>query len=255
MSAHVPPESACYEALAEAYDLSGQGRFGLRMLTYVLELLALARWRPSSWADLACGTGGVTVALARRRFSVVGVDGSAAMLERAQARAERWRVAPLWLQQDLTELALTTPVQMATCFYDSLNHLTDPLRLAQAFMAVRRNLQAGGVFCFDMLTPTAFTGPWAHHEDSHLGEAHARFWRARHDPARGINTLEATYFLAEADGRYRRVAAQHEARGYDQGAVAQALAAAGFELAHSYGCFSLEPPAQDEHRILYWAKA
>lgn len=255
MTPLVPSESACYESLAEAYDLSGQGRFGLRMLAYVLELLALARWRPTSWADLACGTGGVTVALARRRFSVVGVDGSPAMIARAQARAVRWKVAPPLLVQDLTALELPAPVQMATCFYDSLNHLTDPTRLAQAFFAVRRNLQPGGVFFFDMLTPESFTGPWAQHEDAHLGDRHARFWSARHDAATGLNRLEATYFVAQADGRYERVSAVHEARGYAHESVAQALREAGFTLEHSYGCFRLDPPEPGEQRIAYWARA
>lgn len=251
----VPPEAACYEALAEAYDLSGQGRFGLRMLAYLLELLALARWRPGTWADLACGTGGVTVALAKRRFSVVGVDGSPAMIQRAQARAKRWKVAPSFLIQDLADLSLPAPVEMATCFYDSLNHLIEPQRLAQAFFAVRRNLRPGGVFFFDMLTPESFAGPWAQHEDAHLGETHARFWKARQDASTGINTLKATYFVAGPDGRYDRVSAQHEARGYSHLEVAQALSEAGFTLEHSYACFRLEPPEAGEQRIAYWARA
>lgn len=244
-----------YDALAEAYDISGQSRFGLKMVGYLLELLALRRMKPAKIIDLACGTGAAAVALARRRFQVTGVDGSFAMLERARARSARWKVQVDWQQQDLTALSLESRHDLATCFFDSLNHLTDPLMLRQAFFGVRRLLVPGGLFFFDLNTDYALQQVWGNSTDSFVDERYARLWKSTYDAQTCLARLEATYFLAEPDQRYRRVDAVHTARGYDVPEVTEALREAGFTLLGAYECLGFEPANPESYRIAYLAQA
>lgn len=255
MDVKAPPGAEIYEALAEAYDLSGQSRFSLKMVGYMLEMLALRRSKPTKICDLACGTGAAAVALARRKFQVTGVDGSAAMLARARARAERWKVQVDWRQQDLTALELPERYELATCFFDSLNHLTDPVALRQAFFGVRRLLVPDGLFFFDMNTAYALASVWGHASDSYLSDRYARFWRSSYDRETGLARLEATYFLRQEDQRYQRVDGVHLARGYEVEDVKAALAEAGFTLLEAYECLSFEPVGPQTYRVAYLARA
>jgi 2-polyprenyl-3-methyl-5-hydroxy-6-metoxy-1,4-benzoquinol methylase len=259
-----------YDLLAQVYDMSGQSRFSLKMAGYLLEILALRRSKARRIVDLACGTGAAAVALARRGYQVTGVDGSEAMLDRARARAARWGVQVDWRQQDLAALDLPGPYEVATCFYDSLNHLTDRLAVQQAFFGARRLLQPGGLFFFDMNTAYAYAKVWGSAEDSHLDARYARFWRSSYDRPTGLATLQATYFVREeaadagpqgpeaagaAGDRYRRIELTHHARGYDPDEVGAMLRGAGFKLLEAYECLSLEPASLDSYRVAYLAQA
>ena len=255
MSVKPPSGAALYETLARVYDMSGQSRFSLRMVSYLLEIMALRRLKPRKIVDLACGTGAAAVALARRRFEVTGVDGSQAMLARAHGRAERWKVAVDWRQMPLTALDLPGGYDMATCFYDSLNHLTEPEELRKAFYEVRRNLAPGGLFFFDMNTRYALEKVWNQVTDAHVDEGYARIWKAAFDPATGLGRLDTTYFVREEGDLYRRVDATHHARGYDPEAVAPILEEAGFTLLEAYECMTFDPVDSQTYRVAYLAQA
>ena len=255
MNVNPPAGSALYETLARVYDLTGQSRFSLKMVAYMLEILALRRAKPRRIVDLACGTGAAAVALARRKFEVTGVDGSAAMLGRAEARAARWKVQVDWRQQSLTELDLPQAYELATCFYDSLNHLTNPYDLKKAFFGVRRLLMPGGLYFFDMNTRYALEHVWNGTSDTHLDADYARFWRSSFDAETGLGRLDTTYFVREPDDRYTRVEATHLARGYDPEEVVAALEEAGFTPLEVYECPTFEPAGPDTYRVAYLAQA
>jgi SAM-dependent methyltransferase len=255
MNVKPPAGSALYETLARVYDMTGQSRFSLKMVAYMLEILALRRAKPRRILDLACGTGAAAVALARRKFEVTGVDGSQAMLARAAERSARWKVAVDWRQASLTALDLPGGYDLATCFYDSLNHLTDPEDLRKAFFGIRRSLAPGGLFFFDMNTRYALETVWNGVSDSHLDERYARFWTSHFDPETGLGRLETTYFVAGPDGRYARVEAVHRARGYDPDVVVAMLEEAGFTPLEVYECPTFDPAGPEAYRVAYLAQA
>lgn len=246
--------AALYDAIAEAYDLSGQSRFSLRMVSYLLEILALRRARPRRVVDLACGTGAAAVALSRRGFTVTGVDGSEAMLARARARAERWKARVDFERRGLADLNLPACYDLATCFYDSVNHLIEPDDVRRLFFAVRRALVPGGLFFFDVNTPYALAEVWGNATDCHLAEAYARFWRARYEHATGLATLSATYFLRRG-AHYDRLEATHVARGYTPETIRGWLEEAGLAPLETYACFSFEPADAETYRVAYLAQA
>lgn len=261
MDIKAPPGALPYEALAAAYDLSGQSRFSLKMVRYVLDWLATRRIKPIRVVDLACGTGAAAVALARRRFAVVGIDGSACMLDRARCRAERWGVEVEWQQADLATLpervgsGSGSPFDLALCLYDSLNHLTDPSDFRRALAGVRNLLGAGGHLCFDLATPHAYQSVWGDSREAHVGPSHARFWRSSYDAESGLATLETTYFVPGDAGAWSRLEACQLARGYSHEFVADALRDAGFELLDAFEALTFEPPTPEAYRVAYLARA
>jgi SAM-dependent methyltransferase len=222
-------------------------------------LLALHRIRPLTVIDLACGTGAAAVALARRKFSVAALDGSSAMLERAQARACRWEANVEWLQGDITRLETTPwgslhpPFDLALCLFDSLNHLTDLETFTQAVSATAGLLKPGGHFFFDVNTPYAYAGAWGNSQDAYVNDRYARYWRSHYNAESGLATLHTTYFKHStgAAGNWERIDTQQVSRGYDHAAVSTALARAGLHQLVAYEALSFSPLHARTYRAAY----
>lgn len=167
----MPETSDAYTEFALIYDewqaLFPQP-FALALSPYVLKA---ARSAPeASLADLACGTGTFVHwwSATQRNWDIWGVDGSPAMI-RVARRARKGLVArhlPAGTQsvlgssrllvQDLTRLALPRPVGLATCLFDSLNHVTRSRDLTRIFRRAAQNLLPGGIFVFDLVDEIEF---------------------------------------------------------------------------------------------------
>lgn len=145
-------QAQSYDAISDHYDLMMQDR-----TPFLDHYLALLEPGQRSLLDIACGTGTVTIELARRLrelagpapVRVVGVDISAGMLGVARQRD----AAITWLQGDMRALPGDCgPVDLALCCYNSLQHLDAP-GLGKAFRSIRGALAPGGRFAFDIYRP------------------------------------------------------------------------------------------------------
>lgn len=97
---------------------------------------------PGPIADLGCGPGAHTLALARRGYDVVGIDGSPRMVEAARARAARDEVDAAFEVQDVSgRLRFADSSLGGVLAVLVVQHLSQPA----AFVAeVRRCLRPGG---------------------------------------------------------------------------------------------------------------
>ena len=100
--------------------------------------------------DLACGTGSVSVRLAKKGYEVIGVDLSPEMLSEAQNKAYSAGQNILFLCQDMTALDLYGTVDAAVCTLDGLCHLPDEESVFAALQKVSLFMNPGGVFLFDV---------------------------------------------------------------------------------------------------------
>ena len=100
--------------------------------------------------DLACGTGSVSVRLAKKGYEVIGVDLSPEMLSEAQNKAYSAGQNILFLCQDMTALDLYGTVDAAVCTLDGLCHLPDEESVQAALRKVSLFMNPGGVFLFDV---------------------------------------------------------------------------------------------------------
>lgn len=100
--------------------------------------------------DLACGTGSVSVRLAKKGYEVIGVDLSPEMLSEAQNKAYSAGQNILFLCQDMTKLDLYGTVDAAVCTLDGLCHLPDEESVFAALQKVSLFMNPGGVFLFDV---------------------------------------------------------------------------------------------------------
>ena len=81
--------------------------------TFLSDLPFYKQWLPTDknaqLLELCCGSGRLTIPLAKEGFSICGVDNSASMLEQAKTKATNENVAITFIEADVRTLDLDTP--------------------------------------------------------------------------------------------------------------------------------------------------
>ena len=237
-----------YDTLMDDYDYDAWSEYYLSLVRDALGGL------PARMAECACGTGSLTVRFARQGMNVVGIDLSAAMLRRAEEKARVWGVEVSFVRQDMRRLTLPRRVGavLATC--DGVNYLTTPEDVRKFFDAAFAQLLPGGVLCFDCSSRHKLEQEMG---DAFFGEERdglAMLWQNRLNRESHVLTMDVTFFVREADGRYRRFRETHKQRAHDAQEIAAWLAEAGFEDIRAYGGMRRDTPREDDTRIHYTAR-
>lgn len=241
-----------YEALAASYDRLTNDVDYEATVAFYREILAAEGLRPRTAVDLACGTGSVSVLLAKQGLRVIGVDMSEEMLTVAQQKTEGLQNPPQFVCQKLQNLTLPRGVDLAVCALDSLDYITEPEDCAEAIRRVYRALNPGGIFIFDVNTPEklrAMDGQVFLDEDDNV----FCVWRGEFDEETNICTYGMDLF--QRQGRlWRRSFEEHREYAYSARQLSEYLKAAGFTNIQIYADRRMEPPRTGEQRIYFKAR-
>lgn len=247
-----------YDRYATVYDGSGQVRFALLTAVYLREILRAHPVVGRRMLDIACGTGTLALLMADDGWHVTGVDRSAEMLARAEAKLAGAR--PLgsarFLRGDMRRLAETLPAasyDLATCAYDSLNYMLTPADLTACFASAAHALAPGGLFVGDMNTRHFLEFEWGgcavQEQDGYV-----QIERSHFDPAHATSTMLLTGFIGDDAQGYDRFDEVHVERAYPDDEVAAMIAAAGLQLVARYDSFTFHPPGPQTQRIVWVAR-
>jgi SAM-dependent methyltransferase len=117
----------------------------------VAKALKLAKPPGKSALDLCCGPGRCSIALAKRGFTVTGVDRTKFLLDKARAKARAARLKIEWVQQDMRDFVRPNSFALVLSMFTSFGYFDD----RQEDLAVLRNifhsLQPGGVCLIEVL--------------------------------------------------------------------------------------------------------
>ncbi len=226
MSARVT-DGPAYGAFAAVYAAHWED-YARLMLEWFPELTEHFGLDADSVVDLACGTGYFATGLARSGVGVVGIDGSEAMLAIARRRARRAGVSVKWSVQDMRDAEWSTPADVVTCWFDSLNYLMHEDGLGRTFERVFAMLRSGGAFLFDVNT---IDGLRKHSAPSCaiLVDTPSCFVvsDSEYDVPADTSRLIVHGFVRGRRG-FRRFREEHLQRGYRLEAVSELLERAGF---------------------------
>lgn len=226
---------------------------------------------PKTVVDLGCGTGNLSIPLARSGFSVFGIDLSPEMLSVARSKWDEPYTRGLkeeagtvrWLQQDMRDWDLPMPVDSVISFCDSLNYLTEQADIQATFRQTYAGLIQGGLFLFDVHAPKqleryAEEQPFVYDEKDV-----AYLWTSEYDSNRMEIEHSLTFFiLEEAASRsagngsplYSRFEESHVQRAYDPQWIAEQLERTGFELLHRCADFTWDKPNEASERLFFVAR-
>ena len=104
--------------------------------------------------ELACGTGRLTIPIARDGHEIVGLDASPAMLEAAHAKTKQAGVqGATFVRADMRSFALEGRFALVIVSCNSLAHLTTNDDLRACFSRIREHLRPGATVAFDIVNP------------------------------------------------------------------------------------------------------
>jgi ubiquinone biosynthesis O-methyltransferase len=161
-SSDVVIDNHIYDAVDYGWDDEDQPllKFNVARVPYFLDVFSKRlgnKLKTSKLADIGCGGGLVTEALAKSGLNITGVDMSAPSIETARARIPKLGLAKgqlSYLVGSAYELPFASGSLDGLVSSDVIEHLHD---VPQFFSEVFRVLRPGGVFVFDTINRTYFS--------------------------------------------------------------------------------------------------
>ena len=243
-----------YENLAGCYDQFTRDVDYVRWADYLERHFARSALPIHTVLDLACGTGSLTLELARRGYEMIGVDQSEEMLAQAAEKCRQAsEIPPLFLHQSMDKLDLYGTIDACVCCLDSVNYITRPKVLEKAFQRVHLFLMPGGTFLFDVNTPEKLRGLDGQMFIDETDDTYC-VWRAEYSARRRVCTYGMDIFRLTPDGLWDRGEEVHEEYAYEPGELEDMLRRAGFEHIKRYGDKKRRAPVEGEERIFFTAR-
>ena len=103
--------------------------------------------------ELACGTGRLTIPIAKEGYDITGLDISEGMLEKAKENARKKKLALKWIRDDVRTFNINEKFKLIIFPFNSIAHLHDLESIDSCFTTVKRHLKDDGRFILDMFNP------------------------------------------------------------------------------------------------------
>jgi SAM-dependent methyltransferase len=113
--------------------------------------LALTKPPGKSALDLCCGPGRCSIALAKKGFSVTGVDKTKFLLDKARAGARPARLKIEWVQADMRDFVRPDSFALALSMFTSFGYFDDRREDMVVLQNMFRSLQPGGACLIEVL--------------------------------------------------------------------------------------------------------
>jgi ubiquinone/menaquinone biosynthesis C-methylase UbiE len=208
--------------------------------------------------ELGCGTGKITIPIAKAGFEILGLDNSEGMLAHARKKSRDLEMPIRFAQSDMVDFSLDQKFKTILLPSNNLAHLMGYREALSCFCRVCEHLDDDGVFVIDAFVPSLSILTKSPEEEEVL---------SKYDDPDGtgevVVTAKAVY---EPDSQIRRVKTVQKMpdgssteghlnmRMYFPQELEALLDFAGFEILEKYGSYEKEPFSSKSIKQLIVAK-
>ena len=125
--------------------------------TFLSDLQFYKKWLPkkkdAKILELCCGTGRLTIPIAKEGYDISGVDYTSSMLDQAKMKAYEAELAIRFIETDIRTLNLQEKFDLIFIPFNSIHHLYTNEDLFKVFNLVKNHLNDGGLFLLDCFNP------------------------------------------------------------------------------------------------------
>jgi SAM-dependent methyltransferase len=232
-----------YDAIYRAKDYQGE----VDLIERILARHALGG--PRRLLDLGCGTGNHALPLAQRGHSVVGVDRSPGMLAQARVKAAvAGAHSVVFRDGDIRELDLGQRFDAVLMMFTVLGYQVEDADVNGALASVRRHLEPGGLFIFDVWNGLAVLADRPRPREVSVRERSTQITRktsASLDIPRHLCRVSFDLERSGADGQTRQWREEHVMRYYFPEELEVTLGENQLELLHLRRFPDDEAPADE----------
>ena len=233
--------ASVYDRLMADVDYTGWARF----YHTLMECYGVARGKV---CECACGTGSLTIPLARLGNQMTGVDLSPDMLFEASQKARKVGAMIPFVKQDMRSLHLHRQMDAILCTNDGLNYLKDAAELTDFFRAAWVALRPGGGLFMDISTPYKLENVLGDHFIGDEDEDIAYLWQNRYNRAHAYVDLNLAIFVRQKGENYVRIGESQRQYAHSAQLITELLEAVGFTDVCIFADKKLQAPAPHELR-------
>lgn len=242
-----------YKSFAQIYDLFMRDVPYDNWICYLEKLWSQYNLTPKLIAELGCGTGNITIRLAKKQYDMIGIDISSDMLTIAKQKSFEQNLNILYLLQDITAFELYGTVDCIISLCDSLNYILKENHLFQTFKLVNNYLNPNGLFIFDLNTEYKFKKVLAKNTFAETTKTAAYIWENYYDNQKKLNEYYMNFFIKTKDS-YKRFEELHYEKSYSIDTIKKLLAKAGLKLLNVYDAFTFNEPKKNSERVYFIAQ-
>lgn len=239
-----------YSDFAEVYDRLQDADYDA-FVDFYEQIFEKFGKKPKLVLDLACGTGNITIPMAKRGYDMIGLDLSCEMLNIARDKAKKEDLDILFLNQDMSDMELYGTVDAMVCALDGVNYLTDPDDLRQLFKLLKNFLDPDGLLIFDISTEYKLKKTLG--ENTYVNEEDDIYyvWRSEFFEDEKICEMELNFFCMDEDGRYRRFDEYQAQRAYLPEEISKIANEENLNVTAVYRAFEFLTPSDTDERIFF----
>ena len=246
---------AIYEDFARVYDTFMSNIPYDDWLLYIEKIWQKFNLQPKLIAELGCGTGNITIPLAKKGYDIIGIDLSSSMLIQAKEKSIKENLDILFIQQDMRKFELYGTVDCILSICDSINYILEEDELLQVFKLVYKHLENNGLFIFDINTIYKFENILSYNSFSETTEDAAYTLENYFDDENMINEFYTNFFIKDKNnGLYHRFEEMHYEKAYSIKKIKELIKKSGLKLLGIYDELSFNEPKYDSQRVFFVAR-
>lgn len=221
------------------------------MVSRIIEICNEHNIECKDYLDVACGTGNVTVRLAKHFKDIYAVDLSEDMLREAFNKLKENRIKGKIICQDMTEMQLNRKFDLITSVLDSTNYITDEDDLEKYFSSVKEHLKDDGIFIFDVNSYYKLSEILGNNIYTYSEEDVFYTWENIFED--DMVSMFLTFFVKQGE-LYERFEEEHFERAYKEEELESALSNCGLKVINKFDGYSNNKVQANSERIVYVVK-